>query len=168
MWYVMQVRTGTEENVRMQCERMLDPDVCECCFIPYFQQKKRYEGEWHIQERILFPGYVFLFTQNYSALKKQLTRTRGISKIVGNGYEMVPFTDEEINFIFELVTEKQMVEFSTGVIENNQVHILKGPLKGLENSIRKIDRHKRKAWLKVETSGRSLELQVGLEIVEKS
>lgn len=168
MWYVMQVRTGTEENVRLQCERMLDSDVCEHCFIPYFQQKKRYEGEWHIQERILFPGYVFLFTQNYAALKKQLARTSGISKIVGTGYETIPFTEEEINFIFRLVTEKQVVEFSTGVIENNQLHILHGPLKGLEDYIRKIDRHKRKAWLKIEKSGRSLELQLGLEIVEKS
>ena len=60
MWYVMQVRTGTEENIRCQCQRLISSNVLERCFIPYYQQKKRFQGEWHIQERILFPGYVFL------------------------------------------------------------------------------------------------------------
>lgn len=64
MWYVMQVRTGTEENIRCQCQRLISSNVLERCFIPYYQQKKRFQGEWHIQERILFPGYVFLITQN--------------------------------------------------------------------------------------------------------
>jgi len=60
VWYVMQVRTGTEENIRCQCQRLISSNVLERCFIPYYQQKKRFQGEWHIQERILFPGYVFL------------------------------------------------------------------------------------------------------------
>ena len=60
MWYVMQVRTGTEENIRCQCQRLISSNVLERCFIPYYQQKKRFQGECHIQERILFPGYAFL------------------------------------------------------------------------------------------------------------
>ena len=60
MWYVMQVRTGTEENIRCQCQRLISSDILKRCFIPYYQQKKRFQGKWHIQERILFPGYVFL------------------------------------------------------------------------------------------------------------
>ena len=63
MWYVMQVRTGTEENIRCQCQRLISSNVLERCFIPYYQQKKRFQGEWHIQERILFPGYVFLIAR---------------------------------------------------------------------------------------------------------
>ena len=63
MWYVMQVRTGTEENIRCQCQRLISSNVLERCFILYYQQKKRFQGEWHIQERILFPGYVFLIAE---------------------------------------------------------------------------------------------------------
>ena len=63
MWYVMQVRTGTEENIRCQCQRMISSDILKRCFIPYYQQKKRFQGKWHIQERILFPGYVFLIVR---------------------------------------------------------------------------------------------------------
>ena len=45
MWYVMQVRTGTEENIRCQCQRLISSNVLERCFIPYYQQKKRFQGE---------------------------------------------------------------------------------------------------------------------------
>lgn len=44
MWYVMQVRTGTEENIRCQCQRLISSDILERCFIPYYQQKKRFSA----------------------------------------------------------------------------------------------------------------------------
>lgn len=127
MWYVMQVRTGTEENIRCQCQRLISSDILKRCFIPYYQQKKRFQGKWHIQERILFPGYVFLIAENL----------------------------------------EQLVAMSTGIIENDQVRILTGPLQGMEGYIRKINRHKRKAWVSIEMFGRSVDMEVGLEIIKK-
>ena len=55
--------TGTEENIRCQCQRLISSNILKRCFIPYYQQKKRFQGKWHIQERILFPGYVFLIAR---------------------------------------------------------------------------------------------------------
>ena len=60
------------------------------------------------------------------------------------------------------------MELSTGIIENSQIRILEGPLVGMEGTIRKIDRHKRKAWLEIEMFGRTVEMQVGLEVIAKS
>ena len=56
---------------------------------------------------------------------------------------------------------------SKGLIVNDQVIIREGPLKGNEGLIKKIDRHKRRAYLELEMFGRTVETQVGLEIVEK-
>lgn len=118
MWYVMQVRTGTEENIRCQCQRLISSDILKRCFIPYYQQKKRFQGKWHIQERILFPGYVFLIAENLEQLAENLRKVTG-------------------------------------------------PLQGMEGYIRKINRHKRKAWVSIEMFGRSVDMEVGLEIVKK-
>ena len=63
--------------------------------------------------------------------------------------------------------EKQEVEMSIGIIEGDRVHIFEGPLQGMEGLIRKIDRHKRMAYLEVEMFGRMVEMRVGLEIIEK-
>ncbi len=38
---------------------------------------------------------------------------------------------------------------------------------GLEGAIRKIDRHKRKAWLEMEMFGRRQQIEIGLEIIKK-
>ena len=62
MWYVIQVHTGTEEKICRQCSQVIDRSILERCFIPRFQQKKRFLGEWHMQNEILFPGYVFLIS----------------------------------------------------------------------------------------------------------
>lgn len=167
MWYVMQVRTGTEESIRCQCQRTIDSSVLERCFIPYYQQKKRFQGKWHIQERILFPGYVFLVCRNIEGLLENLKHVIGFTKVIGTGSEIVPLTEEEVDLLKRMGKEEQLVEMSTGIIENDTVQILNGPLKGMEGCIRKIDRHKRKAWLEIEMFGRTMEMQVGLEIVAK-
>lgn len=90
MWYVMQVRTGTEENIRCQCQRLISSDILKRCFIPYYQQKKRFQGKWHIQERILFPGYVFLIAENLEQLAENLRKVTGMTRLLGTGDEIIP------------------------------------------------------------------------------
>ena len=132
VWYVMQVRTGTEENIRCQCQRLINSNVLERCFIPYYQQKKRFQGEWHIQERILFPGYVFLIAENPEKLVNGLRKVIGLTKLIGTGDEIVPLVQEEIDLLMKIGTDKQLVEMSSGIIENDRVQILSGPLMGME------------------------------------
>lgn len=167
MWYVMQVRTGSEENIRIQCERVIDKKILERSFIPYYQQKKRFQGKWHIQENILFPGYVFLIARNPELLVQSLREVIGLTKLIGTGDEIVPLSEEETNFLLKMGRDEQVVELSTGIIENDKVRIQNGPLVGMEGYIKKIDRHKRQAVLEVEMFGRLVEMKVGVEIVEK-
>lgn len=167
MWYVMQVRTGTEENIRCQCQRLINSNVLERCFIPYYQQKKRFQGEWHIQERILFPGYVFLIAENPEKLVNELRKVIGLTKLIGTGDEIIPLVQEEIDLLMKIGTDKQLVEMSSGIIENDRVQILADPLMGMEGNIRRIDRHKRMAYMEIEMFGRTVEMKVGLEIIRK-
>ena len=121
MWYVMQVRTGTEENIRCQCQRMISSDILKRCFIPYYQQKKRFQGKWHIQERILFPGYVFLIAENLEQLAESLRKVTGMTRLLGTGDEIIPLSQEEVELLLKLGKEEQLVAMSTGIIENDQV-----------------------------------------------
>lgn len=146
---------------------LISSNVLERCFIPYYQQKKRFQGEWHIQERILFPGYVFLITQNPEKLVNGLKKVIGLTKLIGTGDEIVPLVQEEIDLLMKIGTDKQLVEMSSGIIENDRVQILAGPLMGMEGNIRRIDRHKRTAYLEIEMFGRTVEMKVGLEIIRK-
>ena len=56
---------------------------------------------------------------------------------------------------------------SQGMIIGGAGCHLSGPLKGMESTIQRIDRHKRKAWLNLEMFGRQQLVEVGVEIVKK-
>ena len=167
MWYVVQVRTGTEEEIQRQCETIIDKSILEKSFIPKYEQERKYQGEWHTELKVLFPGYVCLGSDEKEKLFFELKRIIGLTKLLGTGETIVPLTDEEVSFLLRLGGEEQTVEMSEGIIENDRVVVTSGPLKGNEGLIKKIDRHKRKAWLEIEMFGRMVEMQVGLEVVGK-
>ena len=60
------------------------------------------------------------------------------------------------------------MKMSTGVIEGDEVVVLNGPLMGRTSLIKKIDRHKRLAYLELEMLGRKKTIKVGLEIIAKN
>ena len=168
MWYVVQVRSGTEENILLQCQRKIPKEILERGFIPYYEEKKRIRGTWTTRKRILFPGYLFVVTDQLDELYRKLKEVSGLTKLIGTGREIVPLTEKEKSFLLEFGGEEQLVSMSEGVIEHSMIRITSGPLQGKEGCIRKIDRHRRKAWLELELFGLTQTVQVGLEIVAKS
>ena len=167
MWYVIQVRTGLEESIRIQCEKLIDRHAMERCFIPYCEKMKCYYGKWHKEKQILFPGYLFVVSQDVEALFLELNRIIGLTKLLGTGNMIVPLTSEEESVLKQISNDDQIVTMSKGLIVNNQVIILEGPLKGREGYICKIDRHKRRARLELLMFGRKQNVELGLEILEK-
>lgn len=144
---------------KLQCLRTL--------LYPILPTEETISGRRHIQERILFPGYVFLITQNPEKLVNGLRKVIGLTKLIGTGDEIVPLVQEEIDLLMKIGKDKQLVEMSSGIIENDRVQILAGPLMGMEGNIRRIDRHKRMAYMEIEMFGRTVEMKVGLEIIRK-
>ncbi len=168
MWYVVQVHSGTEERILLQCEKKISDAGMERCFIPYYEEKRKIKGNWSVQKKILFPGYLFVISDDLTSLYQELKGVIGLTKLLGTGDEIVPLKQEEIEFLQRFGGEEQVVEMSEGIIENDKVIILSGPLKGLEGYIRKIDRHKRKAYLEMPMFGQIQNIEVGLEVVAKS
>lgn len=168
MWYVMQVRTGSEENIQLQCQKDISSDVLEDCFIPYYEEKKNIKGEWKTQRKILFPGYVFLDSRQVVRLYSNLQQVSGLTKLLKTGDEVVPLTKEEVHFLKTFGGEEQIVAVSEGIIENSKVIVMSGPLMGKEGYIKRIDRHKRRAFLEFPMLGQRQKIRVGLEIVSKT
>ena len=166
MWYVVQVRSGTEHNIRIQCNKKIPDTIMERCFIPYYEEKKKQNGTWNTLQKVLFPGYIFMITEDVEKLFFHLKTIEGMTKLIGTGQDIIPLK-EEITFLKRFGGEEQIVSMSEGIIEGTQVIITSGPLMGMEGLIQKIDRHKRKAWLDLELFGRMQQVEVGLEITRK-
>lgn len=82
--------------------------------------------------------------------------------------EIYPLPEDEVAFLKSFGKEEQIVEISSGYIEGDRIIVEKGPLKGKEGLIRRIDRHKRIAEIEIEFLGEQRKAKVGLEIVRKN
>lgn len=59
MWYVMQVRTGTEENIRQQCTARIPGSILQNCFIPCYEEKKKKQRTMEYTDPDSFSGLCF-------------------------------------------------------------------------------------------------------------
>lgn len=168
-WYVIQVRSKAEEKIRRSCEMLISKEILKECFIPKNKRMKKIKGNWIEIEEILFTGYVFLVSDDPDKLYLELKKVPDLTKMLGHvDGEIFPLYDDEVEFLKSLSDCEHVVEISTGLIENDEVRIVSGPLKGREGIIRKIDRHKRVALIEVELFGKTTQAKVGLEIVSKT
>lgn len=169
MWYVVQTMAGQEEMVKLMLEKHLPKDSYEECRILYYLQKKKYQGEWHEERERLLPGYLFLVTDNPWVAWEALKKVPKFSRLLGNRdeKEIYPISQEEEKFLRKIIGDNNEVEISYGMIEGDTVRIISGGLMDLEAVIRKIDRHKRVAYIEMPIFGGVKIVQVGLEIIEK-
>ncbi|MCD8098770.1 MAG: antiterminator LoaP [Lachnospiraceae bacterium] len=159
----MQVRVGSEERICQQCSISIPESILRRSFVPYSENRMKFHGKWLTQKRRLFPGYVFLDTDDIQETAVHLSRMSDMTKILGVGDEIVPLTKEEVSFMQQLGGDDQVVRLSKLMLDGTQVRVMNGPLKGKEGLICKIDKHKRRVYLEVEMFHRKQRIEVGFE-----
>ncbi len=165
MWYVMQVRTGREEETISMVHRYTTDSHMGVLFLPKYEQKKKFAGAWHLVQALLFPGYVFVETEEIEKFYMGLKQVPKLTKLLGTGEKWTSIIDEDLKVLEKLLDKEKTVGMSTGYMEGDKVMVVDGPLEGLETVIRRIDRHKRMATVEMHMFGRVQEVAVGLEIV---
>jgi len=167
-WYVIQVRSGKETLIVETCSKMISSDILKECFIPRYVRMKKIRGTWKRENDILFKGYVFMITDRIEDLFQELKKIPDLTKVLSNdGEEIYPLREEEVLFLMRFGKEDKIVEMSYGYIEGDTITITNGPLIGQEGIIKKIDRHKRIAYIEVTMFDQVTQAKVGLEIISK-
>lgn len=195
-WLIARVRVGSEENVRQRCLDYLKQtadSIIQDCYVFRYEEQRRVRGEWIVQEKILFPGYVFLVVMPESAeiewlsgaveieqmpgdmkperlkeMEQEICCIKGAIGLLKRDGKPAVMNEEEVQLLRMFDDHGQRVEMSEGVIERSKIKVYSGPLVGKEKYIRKIDRHKRRAFLEMLIFGETKRFQVGLEIVSKN
>lgn len=166
--YVIQVAGGREERARELVLKIL-PDVAEDCYTPAYEAMKKVRGEWRLVRGLLFPGYIFVQTSDPVELANRLAGVPAFTRLLGGSDDQfIPLTDDEVTWLNAFTdVETHVLGMSEGVIEGDRVLVTRGPLRGHEAQIVRVDRHKRIALLRVQMFGSTKDLKVGLEIVRK-
>ncbi len=171
MYYVIQVKTGKEEQAIEDILKNKPDDASFDVFAPYRKALRKYKGVMREVVERCFPGYIFVETNDVQRLFKQLYFTPGFQKILGREGEtenFVPLDKDESRMIDILYSanNNRITEISNiEVKEGEMIRVLDGPLAGLETQIKKVDLHKRTVTVEYMMCGRLVTSNVGINII---
>lgn len=167
MWYVLQTMSGEEQKCINLCSAILDRECYNEFFIPRHIIKKRYCKEWHDKLKVMFPGYVFVDSNSIEELYEQLRIVPQLTKMLRNADKVSPITLQEQEFLSGIMDEDYIVRYSEGFIVGQRVCITEGALRDVSGHIKKVDRHRRIAYLDIDFFGRDTPVEVGLSAVAR-
>jgi transcriptional antiterminator NusG len=121
---------------------------------------RRYEGAWHLERQNLFPGYVFLESEDPERLLREIEESPYLREIFAERSSLVVPEPEEELFLRKLCGREHHFGMSRGYIRDGRTFVTEGPLRGREQLIRKIDRHKRVARLRIPGQDREDQLRM--------
>lgn len=168
-WYVIYVRGGKEEEVKELLQKYyLD------AFCPKMEVLYRKQGESFLVNKLMFPNYIFVksslkhdeFHAKFVELRQKIQGIVKEMKFDNEGTS--PLYQDEISFLEQILNDEYIMKHSIGKIINGKPCIIQGSLSGFEDSIRKIDRHKRRSLIEVSLHGELKQIYVSLEIVAKN
>lgn len=166
VWYVMQVHTGTEEEICRQCRRKV-MEKGEEVFIMLAERMTKIRGQWTMITSRLFPGYVFVETEKIENFFIRLERIDAMTKILRTGEDMTPIHQEEESYFRLLGGDEHIVKYSEGYLEGEVLIVTSGAMKDYRGTVKRVLRHKRLVVLEVPLMGRTVEVTVGLGIVKR-
>jgi transcriptional antiterminator NusG len=175
-WAILFVKTGEEEK----CVSMLKEKLDAAIYLPFLPTKEvSYRSKSVVGKKIklLFPGYVFIQTeieadkiaQNLWAAITNITEHKDIYRILnyGDNKKDVAMRERERLYWERLFDSDFCITGSLGFIEGDRVKITSGVLAGMENRIKRLNRHNREAVVEVEMMGTLCELRLMLDVVKK-
>ena len=164
-WYVLFVQTGKEDFMAARCRELISPELLTGAFVPRFQKMFQVRSAWTVKESVLFPGYVFLETEDITSVRKELRRIPFFKSLLGRDEDQIhPIYLSEKMRLLQFLNKDHVIETSTGYKEGDHIEITAGPLMGHLAEIKRINRHKRTATVEVELAGKKVKMELGLEL----
>ncbi|MGN0240190.1 MAG: antiterminator LoaP [Candidatus Weimeria sp.] len=168
MWYVIWTGTGKESDTRQLLIEKMSKTVYDDIVIPKKNMLQKFHGEWRQVIKKLYPGYLFVITDTPEEMINELERISFYKRILKTGDCIEPISRHEEKYLSALISNDQTVGVSSGIIINDRVIVKSGPLVGMEGIIKRIDRHKRLAYIDMDFFNRKVTTSVALEIVSKA
>ncbi len=164
LWYAIQTYTGKEEKLAEMIRRMVPQECAGECFVPYFEQLHC----WHQQNQIrvlrLFPGYIFLSSDDIGGLFQWLKRVPAMSRVLTAGaFEFAPMYDGEAEFLLQMMDPDHIVRLTYVATDGkDRVSYLSGPLEKCRDHIRDYQFRRRYAQVRLRIAGQEKTARVGI------
>jgi len=163
--------SGVENHVVSYLQKQVqtfDNEVPHEIFYPTRKLVHLNHGVRTVVTRALFPGYMFIKTEEIAYFKKIMQRCTGFLTILQDADLLFEtMRQDEIDAIRVLLNEFGEIEFSSGLAENNRIRIVSGPLRNYCGRILKINKRECRAKIHLNLLGKEIFTYVGLNALEK-
>jgi len=168
MIYVIQVETGKEEET---C-RVINALANSWNEVFYVRQEKyiRRGGEYSIVLANMFPGYIFIDTENPDSLFLELKSITSLTILLSDknesGYNFINLSEREEDLLRNLINgdEEYIVRISRVEFdENNRISEAEGPLANFMECLTEVDRRHRRAFVEFYMMGELKRLMLGIK-----
>ena len=140
-------------------------------FVPKIEKLMKKDGKKVFAEVPMFPNYIFIesefnsqeFYQIIESLEKDMDSTMRIMQ--SDEQKVLSLANNEKELLESLFNDDHLITRSMGTITDSKLIVQKGPLVGKEEMIKKIDRHKRVAFIG-DVFGKTM--KVPLEVTSKT
>ena len=183
MYYVLYVGEGKENHAENFIRSFVPEQFYSNCFHVLRHMKKKLRGTWCDIYSRLAPGYIFVESDQIESFSTEALKTLLPLKVLGmekdqEGKFFQPLSETEEAWLRMLVPEEDkgitcpttadktsyIVELSQVAFdENGQAYIASGPLKNLQEQIKKINLHQRFAEVEMDFLGDKKSIYLGIE-----
>lgn len=168
VWYVIWTLTGKEEELIAQVRKSVPEEKYEQIWTPYKEWIKKSNGCREIRRSLIFPGYVFVNTDDPQTIHTMIKKERSCLGFLKSDGEFVQVREDEKKIIEFFMGDKGVAGVSLCLLENNRLKVIDGPLKGMDDRIYRLERSKNQVWVRLPNIfGRDWELSFAVEIVER-
>ncbi len=166
-WYVVQVKSGDEHELRLLIENRSGNDLKGKCFVPLYEEVRRSGGKCNIYFRRLFPGYIFVESDNPQNIFENLKKVPEFTKLLGtvedDGTKLfIPIGDKDREFLQTLFTDGMMHVSYVHMAKNGRIDKIVGPLANYKDHITKLEMRHRMAVVEAEMFGKKRKVRFGL------
>jgi len=163
-FFVMQVRTGSEERFRRQADRLLQ-EAKVALLWPRRSLRVRRGGEWLESVAPIFPGYLFLRADALDAgLYRGLKALPGFGRFLRDNANIEPLGERDREILQHFLSFGEVVHRSKVSFDaEKRIQVLDGPLKALQGRIVRVDRRKGRARVRLELYENSFLIDFGFD-----
>jgi transcriptional antiterminator NusG len=166
-YFVIQVRARQEKKYLARA-RELESENEVRFFWPRRELRIRKAGEWRDIVSSIFPGYLFLETDEVTPLLQKFLKTvPNFIRFLKSNQNISPLSGRDLDLIRHFILSEEIVKKSLVFFTPEQrVRVISGPLKGLEGMIVKVDKRKKRIKVKLALYEDSFSIDFGYESLE--
>lgn len=167
-WYVLQTWTGKEEKLVDMIQKIVPRKLYGECFVAYHERLFRRQQRNLIHVERVFPGYVFITSDDPETLFLNLRQVPAMSKLMSDGdFTFLPIDPKEAEFLEQILDSDHIMRLSyVSTDGKNHVYHISGPLEFCRPQIVRYRFRERYAVIRLKLLGEEKDVILGIVLNE--